>query len=113
MSRWQPAGRASVAIPASEPLRRPDYDVGFMPTGSTHCHQARRLRGLTLIETLLSMFLIAALISILLPALNSARMASYRDQCGTNQRRIGQAWQIYLNEHNREFPYVPCLLYTS
>jgi prepilin-type processing-associated H-X9-DG protein len=79
-----------------------------MPAGSTHQRRSRRPAcGLTLIETLLSMFLIAALISILLPALNSARTASYRDQCSANQRRIGQAWQSYLDEHNREFPYVP------
>jgi prepilin-type processing-associated H-X9-DG protein len=87
-------------MPATVALLRPDYDVEFMSKRAMD-------RGLTLVETVLSLCLIAALLSILLPALNSARVASYRDQCSSNQREIGKAWHLYLEDHNREYPYLP------
>ncbi len=63
--------------------------------------------GLTLLETALSVMLIAALLSILLPALSSARTQSFRDRCQANQKAMSMAWQNYLNDHNQEFPAVP------
>lgn len=51
--------------------------------------------------------LIAALLSILLPALTSARMFDFRQRCQGNQRIIGQAWQNYLGDHGQQFPTVP------
>ena len=69
--------------------------------------QERSARGLSLLETALSVLLISVLLSILLPALSTARSASYRDRCQSNQRQISDAWQLYLQEHNLQFPTVP------
>lgn len=63
--------------------------------------------GLTLLEMALSLLLIAVLLSILLPALSSARAGSFRDRCQANQRQIGQGWFLYLQEHDQKFPTVP------
>lgn len=68
---------------------------------------ARHHCGLTLLETVISLLLIAVLLAILLPALSSARVASYGDQCKTNLHRMGQSWQTYLEDHRRQFPFVP------
>lgn len=67
---------------------------------------ACRHHGLTLVEAALSIALIAVLLSILLPALTSARSHSFREHCVENQRRIGQAWQMYLADHEQTFPSV-------
>jgi prepilin-type processing-associated H-X9-DG protein len=60
--------------------------------------------GLTLLETVISLLLIAALFGILLPTLSTARSTSFRERCAMNQVRIGQAWEQYLQEHNDRFP---------
>jgi prepilin-type processing-associated H-X9-DG protein len=76
-----------------------------------HANRARRcearLRALTIVETLISMALIAVLFSILVPALTSARVSSQRDQCQVNQRHIGEAWMTFLADHGQQFPHVP------
>ena len=64
-------------------------------------------RGLTLLETAIALALIAVLLSILLPALSTARQASHRDQCATHLKSIGEAWQSYLGDHDKQFPFVP------
>jgi prepilin-type N-terminal cleavage/methylation domain-containing protein/prepilin-type processing-associated H-X9-DG protein len=63
--------------------------------------------GFTLLELAISLALVSVLLATLLPALASARIVSYRKQSADNQRRIGQAWLTYLQEHADEFPYVP------
>lgn len=65
------------------------------------------VRALTLLETLITVVLIALLMSVLLPALSTARSSSYRDHCASNQRKIGQAWEHFLEDHERQFPFVP------
>ena len=62
---------------------------------------------MTVIETLISLGLIAILFSILVPALSSARVVTHRDQCQNNQRLIGEAWNTYLEDHEQTFPLVP------
>ena len=64
-------------------------------------------RGFTLLELLISIALVTILLVILLPALTSARQSSYREQCADNERRLAQAWQMYLDDHAGEFPYEP------
>lgn len=72
-----------------------------------HKHSiGRPRRAFTLVEVSLSVVLIAVLLSLLLPLLSAARVGSYREQCAANQRILGQAWQSYLNEHGRQFPWV-------
>ena len=63
-----------------------------------------RYNGFTLIELLVVISIIALLIAMLLPALESARAAAQRTSCASNLRGIGVGLHAYQVEH-REFPY--------
>ena len=64
----------------------------------------KKQRAFTLIELLVVIGIIAILVSILLPTLNSARQRAYNVQCLSNLRACGQVLHLYANQNRGYFP---------
>jgi len=57
-------------------------------------------KSFTLIELLVVIAVIAILMAVLLPALNTARGSGYRIACVNQLRQYGQALNMYANDYN-------------
>jgi prepilin-type N-terminal cleavage/methylation domain-containing protein len=55
--------------------------------------------GFSLIEILVSISIIAVLLSVLLPSLSGAREAGRATACLSNLRELGTAWALYANDY--------------
>lgn len=76
----------------------------FRPRHSTPS-RLRRAGGLTLVEMLVVVAVIALLIALSLPVLRGASAAARRTVCLGNLRSMGQALQSYASSHNDMLPF--------
>lgn len=64
----------------------------------------RAVHGFTLLETLVTITIIAVLLGITLPALQSVRRAGDAATCRNNLMTIGQVYRMYANDNSDLFP---------
>lgn len=69
-----------------------------------HKPPCRVLRAFTLIELLVVISIIALLIAVLLPALQSARTVAKQVTCGTNMKSLGTDMHVFSADFDGRFP---------
>jgi len=61
-------------------------------------------RGFTIVELLVTISIVALLVSIMMPGLRAARESAYRIQCSSNLRQIGLAMYGYALQSGERLP---------
>jgi prepilin-type N-terminal cleavage/methylation domain-containing protein len=85
-----PSGTPLLFRGRSKSLSRVEQTRGNQDAGST---------GFTLIELLVVMAIVALLVSLLLPALSSAKEKARAITCLGNLKQLQLAWQLYTDDH--------------
>ncbi len=75
-------------------------ELSMQPNRSTRC----RRRGFSLVELLVAIAIIGILIALLLPAVQSARESSRRNQCASNMKQFSLAIAEYADAHAGRLP---------
>jgi prepilin-type N-terminal cleavage/methylation domain-containing protein/prepilin-type processing-associated H-X9-DG protein len=71
-----------------------------------HVPPKAAVRGaFTLVEVLVVIAVVAILASLLLPAMNRARLLSHGIACINNTRQLALAWHLYADDHGDRLPY--------
>ena len=61
-------------------------------------------RGFTILELLITVFIIALLAALSLSAFSAARQWAWKAQCASNLHQLGVAFHLYATDNNGYFP---------
>lgn len=83
---------------------RADREQMVVVTRNGRTASARSPRGFTLPEVLVSLAVVALLVSLLLPAFGEVHETARRVGCASNVRQIGLALSVYTDDYDRALP---------